>query len=215
MVHTALTALLAALLAIATATAWELCQLMCAKRMLDRRTVASSVATAIAAAAVSATRIVVAATATASGETAAAATTTCALRGLVDADGTTVESAHQVSLNAWQRRLRAKASCVRWHSLDFIHASNGSFGLTVGLETNESEATAAAGIAVLNHNLGGGQLSSLTLQQCATRDTYSLLDDAKLLELCAESVVICVPGKAAALCQWRSVSDWNFMNNTR
>jgi hypothetical protein len=79
--------------------------------------------------------------------------------------------------------------------LDVIHVRDGSIGLGVLAEANETEATAAAGIAVLDDDLRVLVKGALG----RVRNTYSLLDLAELLELGAESLVIRVPGEASVV----------------
>ena len=80
--------------------------------------------------------------------------------------------------------------------LNVVHGSNGSVSISHLSVTDESEATAAAGIAVLDNDLerwSGGVLR----EKCGWEATYSLLNGAELLELGAESTLVGVPCKAA------------------
>jgi hypothetical protein len=65
------------------------------------------------------------------------------------------------------------------HLLNVIHVRDRGIGLGVLSETNEAEATAATGVAVLDNNLG-----LLARVACAWwSNTYGLLDLTELLEL--------------------------------
>jgi hypothetical protein len=81
------------------------------------------------------------------------------------------------------------------HLLNVIHVRNGSIGLGVLTEANETEATAAAGVAVLDDDLRALVKGALG----RARNTYSLLDLAELLELGTESLVVGVPGEASVV----------------
>jgi hypothetical protein len=71
-----------------------------------------------------------------------------ALRGLVHANGATVEPTRQ-AVRKWAVSFVYQQIC----SLDVIHARDGSIGLGVLAEANETEATAATGVAVLDDDL--------------------------------------------------------------
>ena len=79
--------------------------------------------------------------------------------------------------------------------LDVIHLVDGSISLGVLAEANETEATAAAGVTVLDDDLGALVKGALG----RVRNTYSLLDGTELLELGAEGLVVGVPGKASVV----------------
>jgi hypothetical protein len=79
--------------------------------------------------------------------------------------------------------------------LDVIHVLDGIVGLGVLAEANETEATAATGVAVLDDDLR--VLVKGALERVG--NTYSLLDLAELLELAPEGLVVGVPGEASVV----------------
>jgi hypothetical protein len=79
--------------------------------------------------------------------------------------------------------------------LNVIHVGDRGISLGVLSETNEAEATAATGVAVLDDDLGW-----LARVACAWwNNTYGFLNLAELLELGAQSAVVGVPGEATVV----------------
>jgi hypothetical protein len=79
--------------------------------------------------------------------------------------------------------------------LNVIHVGDCGISLGVLSETNEAEATAATGVAVLDDDLDW-----LARVACACwNNTYGFLNLAELLELGAQSAVVGVPGEATVV----------------
>jgi hypothetical protein len=79
--------------------------------------------------------------------------------------------------------------------LNVVHVRDRGIGLGVLSETNEAEATAATGVAVLDDNLG-----LLARVACARwNNTYGFLDLTELLKLGAQGTVVGVPGEATVV----------------
>lgn len=94
----------------------------------------------------------------ASGRVAASGTV---VRCLVDANGATVESECRAlaSVQNKLRVLRRSQNLLWWVLLDVVHRGDGSLRVVLVRVPNESEATAAAGVTILNHNLRDGAAS--------------------------------------------------------
>jgi hypothetical protein len=79
-----------------------------------------------------------------------------------------------------------------------VHGLHSSIGLGVLSIANKAKATAASGIAVLNHDLLRCEhYSAYATKFVKQRVTYSFLDLTELLELLAESLVVGMPCKAS------------------
>lgn len=81
------------------------------------------------------------------------------VRGLVDADGATVEPECRAlaSVQNKLRVLRRSQSLLWWVLLDVVHRGDGSLRVVLVRVSNESEATAAAGVTILDHDLRDGE----------------------------------------------------------
>ena len=55
--------------------------------------------------------------------------------------------------------------CLLLDPLDVVHRIDGSLGLLLAGESNESEATAATGVTILNDNLKGKWSASLSIMK--------------------------------------------------
>ena len=92
------------------------------------------------------------------------------------------------------------------NSLDVVHGVDSGLGIGLRSVTDESKATAATGVTVLDNNLGGEErLAEAQERYVSIGLTYGLLDGSELLELLAKSVLVCVPSEATV----RVVSSWH------
>jgi len=82
-----------------------------------------------------------------------------------------------------------------WNLLNVVHALYSSVGLGVLREADKTESTATTSVAILDHGL---DLVSVYCEDASGKNTNSLLNLTKLLELGAKSRVVSVPCKAAA-----------------
>jgi hypothetical protein len=83
------------------------------------------------------------------------------------------------------------------HVLNVVHSGDGSFSICLLAVTNESEATAATSITVLDNDLQRQDMSATSRHDSDDdRFTYGFLDSAKFLELLTERILICVPCEA-------------------
>jgi hypothetical protein len=103
-------------------------------------------------------------------------TSTAALGGLIDPNGTSIE-------------------------LNVVHGGDGSLGISFLGVSNESETTATAGVAILDDDLLRTRCISMSLR-IGSRDgsAHCLLNGAELLEFLTKSILIGVPRKAASEC---------------
>jgi hypothetical protein len=126
--------------------------------------------------------------ATATAET-ATTTTGATLGSLVNADSATVEPARQLESGV---PLYAPENI-----LNVVHGGDGSLGIGLLAIPNETEATAATSVTVLDDDLPDiRDQSDCSGIESGSKLTYSLLDGAELLELLTKSVLISVPCKA-------------------
>lgn len=86
--------------------------------------------------------------------------------------------------------------------LNVVHGIDGSLGIGLLTVADETEASAATSVTVLDNDLQGiKHISWVFSNNIATKGgklTYSLLNGTELLELLAKSILISVPCKAAA-----------------
>lgn len=81
--------------------------------------------------------------------------------------------------------------------LGIVHGADSSFGIGLLAVANETEATAATSVSVLDYDLSDiPSISRGPMTQGITILTYSFLNGAELLEFLTKSNVIGVPGKA-------------------
>jgi hypothetical protein len=147
---------------------------------------------------IAATRLVSAAAATVAA--AARSTTASAVGSLVDANPTSVESGRVSTAHCWGICGDGR------YVLLVVHGLHSGIGLGVLGIANKAKASAAASIAVLNHDLWHVSMGSmLTKAIVGWRVTYGFFDLTELFELLTESLVVGVPCEASVKGQWRSV----------
>jgi hypothetical protein len=98
--------------------------------------------------------------------------------------------------NLRDKQLVMHRGAWRWmRLLNVIHVCDRGIGLGVLSETNEAEATAATGVAVLDDDLR----LLVKVAWAQYNNTYGFLNLAELLELGAEGAVVSVPGEATVV----------------
>ena len=98
--------------------------------------------------------------------------------------------------NLHHERLVLRRGACDWTCLlHVVHACNGGISLRVLGKANETEATAATGIAVLDDDLR----MLVKVAWGGLKATYSFLDLTELFELLAKNGIVSVPGKASVI----------------
>jgi hypothetical protein len=80
-----------------------------------------------------------------------------------------------------------------------VHGVHGVGSLILGSVANETETTAAAGVAVLDDGLENKRvrLDAIGRSEGQKESTYSLLNNTEFLEALAQRHVVCAPGETA------------------
>lgn len=170
---------------------WRLCSML---TVATAATVSSTTAVATTAVSSAATRSVVAAAALVASTRATAG----ALRGFVDTNSASVKPDTVSNVFPGPRHALIRCSGGNYFDLlDFVHARDCSLRLSVALETDEAEASAAAGVAVFDNNLGR-ELVHQGFREERCERMYRFFDNSEFLELGAQGGVICVPSEAAS-----------------
>lgn len=80
-----------------------------------------------------------------------------------------------------------------------VHGVHGIGSVIIGSVANETETTAAAGVAVLDDGLENKRvrLDAIGRSEGQNESTYSLLNNTEFLEALAQRLVVCAPGETA------------------
>jgi hypothetical protein len=89
-----------------------------------------------------------------------------------------------------------------------VHGVHSVGSLIIGSVANETETTAAAGIAVLDDSLEKKVRSdAIGRSEGQKESTYSLLNDTEFLEALAQRLVVCAPGETAGNGKWSVIAS--------
>lgn len=98
--------------------------------------------------------------------------------------------------NLRHERLVLRRDAFDWRCLlHVVHARNGGISLRVLSEANETEATTATGVAILDDDLR----MLVKVAWGGMKVTYSFLDLAELFKLLAKNGIVGVPGEASVV----------------